>query len=479
MSSPQNEFERVMNAPAVNGGDAHPADALKRRRDDDDNVITRSKKAAPSPRSPVPFIDSSLILDMVPQSERDLLQQWVTEARAKTELDHEGNRRVSNPYERRPQEEPQGGGEKANRMRLLYRGTRDSFDCRQFHRICDGQGHTLTVALSDKGHVFGGYSTRDWKSTGKFENTLHSWLFALSPLTPPHTDTHTSPQQQQHQHQQQEDEEDEDDTDKDRDGDDGGRSSSGKTDKDKPVTWEPVQCRVLALNQFTGVCHRPDSLPTFGSGHDLFLADKGDLRDLSYCSVGHSYRLPKEQQTRSPHLAGGLRFKLQEVEVFAVRSPSEPDFRQAAAVGRPPSRTSQQMVGGGGRPSPTLPPMQFPAPVMRGPATGPSPFSSLGNTPLNLSQAAVLQQMRQGNPQLISSFLAMSQLQQQAAQQQHMQQLQQMQASSQHQQQQQQQPRARRQKRGKKGGGKKRSRGDDDEGSDAEWQEDDEDSNSD
>jgi len=33
---------------------------------------------------------------------------------------------------------------------LIYRGTRDGFDSKTFHKICDNQGPTLSLIKSDK-----------------------------------------------------------------------------------------------------------------------------------------------------------------------------------------------------------------------------------------------------------------------------------------------------------------------------------------
>lgn len=41
----------------------------------------------------------------------------------------------------------------------LFRGTRDGFSSSTFHSKCDGQGATLILILSDKGKVFGGFTS--------------------------------------------------------------------------------------------------------------------------------------------------------------------------------------------------------------------------------------------------------------------------------------------------------------------------------
>jgi hypothetical protein len=74
---------------------------------------------------------------------------------------------------------------------LLWRGTRDGFTAREFHRRCDGRANTLTVILDTDGNVFGGFTPVEWESrlwnwkSGKDDNcwkgddSLRSFLFTL------------------------------------------------------------------------------------------------------------------------------------------------------------------------------------------------------------------------------------------------------------------------------------------------------------
>lgn len=39
---------------------------------------------------------------------------------------------------------------------LLYRATRDGFDAKDFHRVCDNQGPTITILRSKQRRLFGG-----------------------------------------------------------------------------------------------------------------------------------------------------------------------------------------------------------------------------------------------------------------------------------------------------------------------------------
>jgi hypothetical protein len=41
---------------------------------------------------------------------------------------------------------------------LLWRGSRDGFKAKEFHRPCDGHANTLTVILDTEGNIFGGFT---------------------------------------------------------------------------------------------------------------------------------------------------------------------------------------------------------------------------------------------------------------------------------------------------------------------------------
>jgi hypothetical protein len=48
---------------------------------------------------------------------------------------------------------------------LLYRGSRDGFAAKAFHRICDGKRDTLTVVEDKDKNVFGGFTPVPWESS--------------------------------------------------------------------------------------------------------------------------------------------------------------------------------------------------------------------------------------------------------------------------------------------------------------------------
>jgi hypothetical protein len=79
------------------------------------------------------------------------------------------------------------------RWLLLWRGTRDGFTAKAFHRRCDGHTNTLTLILERDGNVFGGFTPVEWESRvpksqydysncHKGDDSLRSFLFTLRNL---------------------------------------------------------------------------------------------------------------------------------------------------------------------------------------------------------------------------------------------------------------------------------------------------------
>jgi hypothetical protein len=74
------------------------------------------------------------------------------------------------------------------RWTVVWRGSRDGFTAKEFHRRCNGHANTLTLILDTKGNVFGGFTpveweSRVWKGDGrnclKGDDSLRSFLFTL------------------------------------------------------------------------------------------------------------------------------------------------------------------------------------------------------------------------------------------------------------------------------------------------------------
>ena len=63
---------------------------------------------------------------------------------------------------------------------MLYEGSRDGFSASGFHSKCDNKGSTLTIILSSKNYIFGGYATFPWNSKGENNDSYDSKGFLFS-----------------------------------------------------------------------------------------------------------------------------------------------------------------------------------------------------------------------------------------------------------------------------------------------------------
>ena len=63
--------------------------------------------------------------------------------------------------------------------KLLYRGSEHQFDCRKFHEFCDNKGATLTIIKSEKGNIFGGYTSKSLSSEYKQLMDSEAFVFLI------------------------------------------------------------------------------------------------------------------------------------------------------------------------------------------------------------------------------------------------------------------------------------------------------------
>lgn len=104
------------------------------------------------------------------------------------------------------------------KAKLLYRGSRDGFSASAFHQKCNSYPHTLTIVKSTNyDEIFGGYADVKWDSSNKYIPSSSCWLFSLH-----HGQTYT-----------------------------------------------------IKINENALYCHSGYG-PTFGSGHDLYIANNCD-----------------------------------------------------------------------------------------------------------------------------------------------------------------------------------------------------------
>ena len=62
-------------------------------------------------------------------------------------------------------------------QRLIYRGTENGFEAKDFHARCDGHQNTMTILRSQhEGYIFGGYTEASWSSLSQ----RAEWKFLFS-----------------------------------------------------------------------------------------------------------------------------------------------------------------------------------------------------------------------------------------------------------------------------------------------------------
>ncbi|CAF1486522.1 unnamed protein product, partial [Didymodactylos carnosus] len=72
-------------------------------------------------------------------------------------------------------------GREKEHWTLIYKGTRDGFAAKDFHRHCDGKGPTMTVIQSHgSGYLFGAHTIIPWSSQNGPKNDSEAFLFTLT-----------------------------------------------------------------------------------------------------------------------------------------------------------------------------------------------------------------------------------------------------------------------------------------------------------
>ena len=65
-------------------------------------------------------------------------------------------------------------------MKLLYRGSKDGWAARDFHRLCDNRGPTVTVVKSSAGRISGGFTTLSWTSNNSgYKSDANALVFSV------------------------------------------------------------------------------------------------------------------------------------------------------------------------------------------------------------------------------------------------------------------------------------------------------------
>jgi hypothetical protein len=147
---------------------------------------------------------------------------------------------------------------------LLYRASVHGFSAHDFHSKCDNQKKTLSLIKTTNGFVFGGYTEQLWNHIGHFQTDYRAFIFSLA-----------------------------------------------NVDK-KPVKME------IQVPEFAIYCDSGFG-PTFGSGHDIHIAEYSHSNQKSYSELSETYLHPPYERGSNEancFLAGSYNFQVTEIEVF-------------------------------------------------------------------------------------------------------------------------------------------------------------------
>ena len=145
-------------------------------------------------------------------------------------------------------------GKKIN-MTLLYSIPRDSDSYSTFHSLCNGKGKTLTLVRNTKGYRCGAFITQSWSSSNNYINDPNAFLFSL-----------------------------------------------------EFKEYYPIYDGTNAIYDHSSYG------PTFGNGHDLYIASGCSQNSSSYCNFPYQYC-----GTRARGLTGGsYNFRVNKLEVYKI-----------------------------------------------------------------------------------------------------------------------------------------------------------------
>ena len=154
-------------------------------------------------------------------------------------------------------------GSRSVTWQLLYKATRDGFRARDFHRLCDSKGPTLTIIKSTNGYLFGGYTRQSWISRYSYVRDTHAFLFTLT----------------------------------------------------NPYSIRPTKYSIINGRQNTAFYGGSNYGPTFGGGHDIYVPDNSKYNN-GYTNFGHTYR--DTTGRRKNTFTGSYKFKTSEIEVYRI-----------------------------------------------------------------------------------------------------------------------------------------------------------------
>eukprot|EP01080_Neovahlkampfia_damariscottae_P008326 gene8326-150_t len=130
---------------------------------------------------------------------------------------------------------------KTKDWKLLYKASKDGYQCKNFHSKCDGESNTITIITSGK-YIFGGYTPARWSKNGNYTFNNGTFLFSLV----------------------------------------------------NPSNVAPCQFPNNGLyhSNTYSIYSKNNYGPTFGGGHDLYISNNCNTNSQSYSNLGHSFQAP-------------------------------------------------------------------------------------------------------------------------------------------------------------------------------------------
>lgn len=147
------------------------------------------------------------------------------------------------------------------KLSLIYRATLHGDTASAFHSKCDNKGPTLTIVETTTGRKFGGFSNLNWDQSANYKtNDAGAFLFSL----------------------------------------------------DTKIKFKNTNSsNIIYGNSSYG--------PTFGGGHDFYIADKCTTNVQNYCNFPYSYGAQEVFEfPKSANLSGAYNFLVKELEVYTV-----------------------------------------------------------------------------------------------------------------------------------------------------------------
>lgn len=142
---------------------------------------------------------------------------------------------------------------------LAYSGTRDGFDAKRFHALCEGRGPTLTIVETRDRRIFGGYAHQPWRSTNSYQPDDNAFLFS----------------------------------------------------------WDWKEVYKQTQNREHALFHNSNHGPAFGGGHDLAISSQCNMNSSSSMDINVTYSTRGRDRNT---ISGGRNFTVANIEVFLVLS---------------------------------------------------------------------------------------------------------------------------------------------------------------